>query len=402
MKNRDNSVAASQNGARDRSDIEPGILLDVPIQARALAQLSGRQRSLYRRARVLMAKGGPQAIPLAGICMRGPGVYEALLAQSWSARFDDPNEMVRLAEIALDVAQLFASRKHARQVADLQARAWGELGNAYRAADRLRSAQWAFGEAYALLEQGTGNPYLKARLFDLEASLLGTLREFSISAYRLSSLSKLYVDLGESHLSGRALITAALYTFYQGDAQEAIEINQKGVSLIDQSRDPALFMHALHNHLLYLVDLKLYPKAQRLLFDNRRNLIYKDRINALRLRGVEGRIDYGMGRFISAEIAFREAKDGLAKAGMSFLAAFLSLELAMVLRKLNRIEEALAEVIEAREIFLFFEIYREYLGSVIFLEESLRRGEATAETIEAVVAQIKRKWLQASPYRGWP
>jgi tetratricopeptide (TPR) repeat protein len=305
--------------------------------------------------------------------------------------------MVRLAEVALEVSKDFAYKTQPKWVADLQARAWGELANAFRAADRLRSAQWAFGEAYALLQRGTGDPYLKARLFDLEASLMGTLREFPMALLRLNSLSSLYIDLGETHLAGRALITAALYTFYQGDAQEAIEINQNGVKLIDQPRDPALFMFALHNHLLFLVDLKLYPKAHRLLFDNRRNLIYKDRISALRLRGIEGRINYGIGNLISAEIAFREVKGGFSAAGMSFHTAILALELAMVLRSLNKTEEALEEVIAAREIFLSFEIYREYLGSVIFLEEAFRRGEATAELIEATVAQINRKWLQVGP-----
>jgi hypothetical protein len=374
---------------------EPEILLDVPVQARALAKLSVRERSRYRRARRLMAAGGVQAIPKAGMCLNGPGVYEAILAQSWSVRFDNPDEMVRLAEIALDVSRGFTSS--AKWVADLQARAWGELANAFRTADRLRSAQWAFGEAYVLLQRGTGDPYLKARLFDLEASLLGVLREFPMALYRLSSLANLYLDLGEPHLAGRAHITKALYTFYDGKSEESTEINQQGISLIDQHRDPDLFMFALHNHLLFLVDLKLYPKAQRLLFDNRRNLIYKDRVNMLRLRWVEGRINYGMRKLTSAEIAFFEAKRGFSSAGMSFHSAVLALELAMVLRSLNKVDEALKEVVAAREIFLSLEIYREYLGSVIFLEEAFHRDEATAELIEATVAQIHRKWLQTAP-----
>jgi tetratricopeptide (TPR) repeat protein len=384
------------DGALSDPDIEPEILLDVPVQARALGKLSPRERGRYRRARTLLAAGGVREIPRAGMCVAGRGVYEALLAQSWSVRFDDPDEMVRLSEIALDVAQRFTGGSQ-RLVADLQARAWGELANAYRAADRLRAAQLAFGEAYALLQRGTGDPYLKARLFDLEASLLGTLRELPMALHRLSSLANLYLDLGETHLAGRALITNALYTFYDGNAEEAIEINQRGTSLIDRSKDPALFMFSVHNHLLFLVDLKLYPKALRLLFDSRRDLIYKDRVNALRLRWVEGRINYGLGSLISAETAFREAKEGFSTAGMSFHSALLALELAMVLMGLNRTEEALDEVIAAREIFLSFEIYREYLGSVIFLEEAFRREEATAELIEATVAQINRKWLQVGP-----
>lgn len=405
VKNRGNSVVDLRNGAEEEpspanrllrdSEVEPEILLDVPVQARALAKLSVRERGRYRRARKLMAEGGVQAIPKAGMCLSGRGVYEAILAQSWSVRFDDPDKMVRLAEIALDVAQRFSTKT--RSVADLQARAWGELANAFRVADRLRSAQLAFGEAYALLQRGTGDPYLKARLFDLEASLLGVLREFPMALHRLSSLSNLYLDIGETHLAGRALITSALYTLYNGDAEEAINLHQRGIRLIDQSKDPALFMHALHNYLLFLVDLKLYPKAQRVLFDNRRNLIYKDRVNTLRLRWIEGRINYGIGKLTSAEIAFREAKKGFSSLGMIFHAALLSLERAMVLRSLDRTEDALEEVIAAREIFLSLEIYREYLGSVIFLEEAFLRGEATVELIEATVAQINRKWVQAAP-----
>ncbi|MFL6236038.1 MAG: hypothetical protein ACJ76N_23100 [Thermoanaerobaculia bacterium] len=407
VKNRGNFVPDLRNEAGEAAstagrvfsdlDIDPEILLDVPVQARALAKLSLRELARYRRARRLLTEGSVQAIPQAGMCLSGRGVYEALLAHSWSVRFDNPDEMVRLAEIALDVSRTFASRIRAKLVNDLQARAWGELANAYRAADRLRSSQTAFGEAYALLQRGTGDPFLKARLFDLEASLLGTLREFPMALHRLSSLANLYLDLGETHLAGRALITSALYTFYDGAAEEAITINQRGTSLIDQSKDPTLFMHSLHNHLLFLVDLKLYPKALRLLFENRRHLIYKDRISALRLRGIEGRINYGMGSLLSAEIVFREVKEGFSAVGMSFHTAILALELAMVLQSLERTDEALQEVIAAREIFLAYEIYREYLGSVIFLEESFRRGEATTELIEATVAQINRKWLQIGP-----
>src|SRR3954453_3730222 len=258
-KNRGSSVSGLRSGAGEGSsgasrvpsdlDIEPEILLDVPIQARALAELSPRQRSNYRRARALLASGeGVRAILQANMPLAGLGVYEALLAESWAIRFDNPEGMVRLAEVALELSKDLIYKGQPKWTADLQARAWGELANAFRAADRLRPALTAFGEAYSLLKVGTGDPYLQARLFDLEASLMGTMREFPMAVYRLSSLSNLYRELGETHLAGRALITAALYIFYNGETSRAIDINQKGVSLIDQSRDPALFMLALHTH----------------------------------------------------------------------------------------------------------------------------------------------------------
>jgi hypothetical protein len=395
---RDQATKVSAMATRDlvNSDLEPEILPDVPIQAQSLKRLSARERTRYRRSRTLLASGeGVRALLRANISLTGLGVYEAFLAQSWAVRFDSPEQMIRLAEVASEMSQGFSRKAYgAKRVADLQARAWGELANAFRTAERLRSAQLAFGQAYAVFQRGTGDSYLKARLFDLEASLLGTLREFPLALHRLASLSNLYLELGESHLAGRAFITRALYTFYSGEAERAVQLNQEGITLLDRQWDPALFLQALHNHLLFLVDLGLYEPAKRLLFENRRYLIYRDRVNSLRLRWIEGRISYGMGKLVSAELALREARDGFVQVGLAFAPALACLELAMVLRSQDRTDEALVEVVAAREIFLSLEIYREYLGSIIFLEESLRRGEATTELIEATVAHVRRKWLQ--------
>jgi tetratricopeptide (TPR) repeat protein len=378
-------------------------LLDLPLQALALACLSPRERARHRQALSLLESGGGvHALALHGIPVTGLGVYEALLARSWAVRFDSPQEMIALAEAAVEVAEGLDPRSYGvKRVADLRARAMGELANAYRVADRLHLAERAFGQAYALLEEGTDDPHLRARLFDLEASFLGTRREFALALPRFRSLAELYRDLGDSHLSGRALVALALYTHYNGDSEEAIRINEEGMRQLDRRREPALFMQAIHNHLLFLVDLGRYNLAKKAIFENRRNLvIYRDRITALRLRGLEGRIYYGLGELASAETAFGDAREGLVKEGMSFYAALVSLELAMVFLRQGRTEEAEAEVTAAREIFLANEIYREYLGSVIYLEECLRRREATAELIEATIKAIRRKEIETPPRRG--
>ncbi len=383
------------------SKAESGLkfLLEMPLQAHSLARLSARELAIYKRARLLLSLGeGAQSLLRANVPLTGLGIYEALLAQSWMVRFDTPEEMVRLAETATEVAQsLPACGYGTKRISDFQARAWGELANAYRVMDRLRSSQQAFGRAYALMNSGTGDPYLKARLFDLEASLLGKWREFPLALSRLASLSNIYRELGEHHLAGRAFIVRALYTYYSGKPEEAILLNQEGINLIDQRQDSALFMQALHNHLVFLVELRLFEPARRVLFENRQHLIYEDRASALRLRWVEGRISYGLGNLVSAELAFQDAKKGLAKLNLIFAPAIVCLDLAMVYRSQNRTDEALKEIVSAREIFLSLEIYRDYLGSVIFLEESFRRGEETVELIEATVAHLQRKWLQVRP-----
>lgn len=375
-------------------------LLDVPLQARSVERLSKKERARYRKALALLAAEGSVVAFLrtGNMHLAGLGVYEALLAQGWKIRFNDPEEMIRLHQAAVELAESFDLRGYGKKrIADLQARAWGELANACRTGDRLRSSARAFGKAFALFHNGTGDPYLRARLLDLECSLQGTQREFAVAMDQLETLSNLYRRLGEPHLVGRSLIIRALYTFYRNRPQDAIQINNEGLELIDRQREPALFMHAIHNHLLFLVDLGHYAQARRALFENRRNLIYKERVSALRLRGLEGRISYGLGEPLSAEIAFREVKEGLAEIGMSFYGALVSLELAMVLVSRKRFEEAEREVLFAQEVFLSLEVFREFLGTIIYLQESIQQQEATPEMIEVAVAHLRRRELQIAP-----
>jgi tetratricopeptide (TPR) repeat protein len=373
-------------------------LLDNPLHARALERLSRRERSIYRHARAVLAAGrGADLLPFMDFGLTGAGVYEALLGRSWAVRFDNPREMVGTARLAVEVSLVFDPRKHgAKRVADLRARAEGELANACRVADDLTEAQRGFGRAYGLFHQGTGNPYLRARLLDMESSLLGTGRQFALALERLTTVSDLYRDLGEAHLAGRALITRGLYASYSGNLEGAVVSTEAGLAEIDCQRDPVLFMTAKHNQLLFLVDLKRYHQAKRALFEARQNLFYyKERITALRLRWVEGRIFYGLRELLSAEIAFREVKAGMDGADMGFHAALTSLDLAAVLLRQERTAEAEDEVIAAREIFLAADVYLEYLGSIIFLHECFRQGKITAETIEETVAYLRRQQVEA-------
>jgi len=332
-------------------------------------------------------------LPLAGL-----GVYEALLTRSWEIRFQDKEEMISLANAAVEVAARFDSEAlGAQQVADLRARAWGELANSYRAADQLRSADRAFGQAFHFQTLGTDDPYLKARLFDLSASLLGTWRDFALAEARLRAAADLYLELGEPHLAGRAFISQALYTFYSCRPEEALRLNQQGKKLINPRRERSLFLMAVHNDLLFLVDLGRYTEAKRVLFDSRQHFIYQDRFNALRLRGIEGRIEYGLGKLLSAEAAFRETRDGFDEAGAPFLAAIARLDLAMVLVSQSHLDDAEQEVLAARNLFKSVEAYREFLGTMVYLEEVFRRRTVTPALIQNSIAEIWRKNLQVGP-----
>ena len=112
--------------------------------ARRAVILPPEERKRFRKALSLLEKGdGVLALAETGnMEVEGLGVYEALLARSWAVRYENPREMCHLAKVAVEVIHRFDSGKYgAWRVADYSARAWGELANAYRVANRYRESE---------------------------------------------------------------------------------------------------------------------------------------------------------------------------------------------------------------------------------------------------------------------
>lgn len=365
--------------------------------ARRAVSLPPDELKRFRKALALLESGdGVLALAQTGdMVPQGLGVYEALLARSWAIRYDNSREMCHLAKMAVEVAHGLSSETYGSWgVADYAARAWGELANAYRVADRLRESEQAFGRAYEFFRQGSSNRQLLMRLLDLEASLLGTLREFGLALERLATLSDMYRAAGELHLAGRTLITKALYLYYKGESSEAYETLKEGLSLVDKDRDPSLIIATAFNQLLLMEDCGLFKEARIFLFRNRPQLSGAGHTLALKLRWIEGRISYGLGELESAEIAFREARQGLQEAELGFATALASLEVAMTLLCQGRTQEAVEEGLEATKMFFSLNIHRELLGSILFLEECFKSETLSLSAIEKTARYLGRKQLQ--------
>jgi tetratricopeptide (TPR) repeat protein len=356
-------------------------------QAIRLKRVLEEQRQAAQEAAVLLAsEEGLASIPEEA----GLGLYEALLQRVSALRHDDPQETVRLARMAVTVADgLDPATYGHRQVADFQARAWGELGNALRAADDLWEAERAFEQAFEVLERGTGATILQARLHDLHASLLGTQRRFELAFFALDVVRNFYQEIGDTHAVGRVLIKKAAYLHYSGQSEEALQVNAQGLASIDEARDPELSFTAFKNHLWYSVDCGRFREAKRLLFRNRHRVHAASRIPRLKITWLEGRIRYGLEELANAETVFLEVKRGFEEAGLGFAAALASLDAALVQMRLDRPAEAESLITGAAAVFSALGIHREALSAVMLLKEAFERQTATARLVERTVAFLR-------------
>jgi tetratricopeptide (TPR) repeat protein len=353
--------------------------------------LRGQEAQAEKAAKILL-RGGLEAAEKLPLRMGNLARLKALLAASWSLRHEDPGQMVKWAFLAVKCAErLDARRFGVERVFDFQSRAQAELGNAYRVTDQLDMAQAALDRARQLFELGTRSEILETRLLELEASLDADYRRFKAACLKLEKVFRYHLRNFDPHLAGRALLKKGLYTSYAGDPEEALELIEKSMTLIDVSRDPRLVYAGMYNKLWVLLDCDCFEESKRQLFLLRGVQEHTGgRINDLRLRWAEARIDAGLERFERAEKAFLEVREGFSAVNRAYDSALSSLDLAAVLLAQRKSDEAKEVAREAGKIFVALRIDREALGSIIVLRTSFELGIVTRAMVEEVARFLRR------------
>jgi tetratricopeptide (TPR) repeat protein len=207
----------------------------------------------------------------------------------------------------------------------------------------------------------------------------------------LSKICKFYLKNGDEHLAGRALVQQGLYTSNAGNDVEALQLLNQSLELIDAEREPTLAYAARHNILMLLVDCGRFREAERELFLLRPMQHHAGgRINQLRLRWEEGRIDSGLGRSERAEKIFREINEGFLEVNRAYDSALASLDLAAVLLAQRKAQEAEEVVNAASRTFVAFRVEREALMAIIMLRETCEMRIATRAMVEEVARFLRR------------
>lgn len=323
---------------------------------------------------------------------QGMTVVEALLERSWALRYEDPAEMVRLAETANQIAgQLRSDRYSAERVANVRFRTLTELGNAYRVRDDLGRARAALDQAAIFTLNSSVDERLAARYFDVQASLFSACRFFELATSALLIAHAIYQRLGDEHLAGRCLISLGISTGYSGEPENAMRLIQQGLAFINEDRDPDLVFLALHNQARLLVDCRRHREARFALWElKKRGLDPGGRVNELKVRWLEGQIFAATEDYERAERALFHVRKGFAEAELPYKSALAGLELGAVCLRQGRLEEAEKAVMEAVEVFIALHIRREVMTAVLMLKKAFETRVATAALVESVADFLRR------------
>lgn len=335
-----------------------------------------------------------------GLWRRNPqswGLCESLIARSQACRWQDPEQMVLLAERAVSAAESVDPNEYGRElVADLRARAFAELANAHRVSDDLESAERLLRRAVEHSARGTQDPLLLARIMRLTAALRSAQRRFDEALSLLDACYTIYERHGDRSNAGRALISKGLYIGYDNDPESAIRFLEAGLSMINPVTDPKLVLSAVHNLVGFLADCGRFAEARRILGRARPAYVSEgDRLALIKMRWLEGRVAAGLGETKKAEQAFLEVQRDLEHAGLSYHVALVSMDLADIWLQSGRTSEVRDLVEGIVSIFRARRIAREALAALLLLREALAMDRVSLELLRTVQGHIKR--LEAQP-----
>jgi tetratricopeptide (TPR) repeat protein len=375
-------------------DYEPAISLALDgIRLHGTSVLAKKREA--RRIQEQLAAGRWQ--PGSRKSLRGRprySFYEALLQRAWEVRFTDLGEMVSLTWFACFVASRLGRDGYTEvQVSDFMSRAYCEHCNAKRAAHRLSDAEAIFVRAVQCWKAGTKDFRLWVRLMDVRASLLGDQQCTYEAIDVLADVFEAYLQLGDRHSAGRALVTRGIYVGHGGDPEAAVQLLDEALELLDEWREPELLSMANHNRLWFLVDCGRYREARSELWKHRHRVTDSGslgRISMAKIAYLEGRINAGLGELKRAERALQSALDRLSAAEVEALRGLVSLDLAVVWMRQGRFAEASTLAAEATAALQKLGLPREAQKALRVLQDEIEDRVATVAVVQAVVDFLRR------------
>lgn len=319
-----------------------------------------------------------------------PAACLELIEAAFDLCFDEPHQAVTAAELSLAAAQALDKRYGAELIADIEARAWGVLGNSRRIVSDLSGAEQALNRARERLDEGTGDPIEAARLASFLSTQRTAQRRFDEALSLCRRAGAGYRRAGEEQLAAQMQVDEGVVLGHLGRYDQAVRKLGEALEKIDPREQPRNLLAARHNQILFLEEagrteeaLELVPEARELARRHGR------RIDQLRVHWLEARLLAAVGRHKEAVAGLGHVADAFLQEEMPYAAAIAALERAALLFRLGRTDEIREIAAEALSVFRSLGIEREALMAVTLLRQAAEREELTLAILERAVSAVR-------------
>lgn len=319
---------------------------------------------------------------------------ERLLATSLETRTDHPAASLELARLALGVAdRLDAARYGSGLVADLKARSWAYLGDAW-ADTAPPAAREAFRLARSLLRRGSGDPLEEAEVLALAAAGEGEPGATGGAFEAIERAESLYRAAEEPRRLGQTLVSKARLAARHGEPLRAAGILREAEAAV---RDVAGTREKAEIGAEVAFQLEAAGRTDEAWTEVARVRSLAgadlDPVLALRLRWIEGRVTAALGLAEEARGHLEAARDGLIDAGRPRDAALAQLDLAAISARAEgaayeREMERLGR--EVPRLVATAGLPREHSTALLLLSHAAERRALRPDLVESVGGLLRR------------
>jgi tetratricopeptide (TPR) repeat protein len=306
------------------------------------------------------------------------GLAVVLCRESEKAAAHDPREALKLAELALFVAERVPGPDAWRS--RLQGWCTGFVANAERVGVGLPAAEATFSRAWSLWQAGQDEIGLlsEAYLLDLEASLRGDQRLFS-EALKLQNAALTLARPGETEM---ILLNRACMLQEMGEYQAALQTLEQAAQTIDGERQPRLRFGVRFNQAANLGRLSRPEEAVPIVHEVRELAErLRNDVDLVRTLWLEGNIAAELGHHQKALEALEQVRRDFEARTLPYDYALASLDLALVYREEGRSMEIKALAGEILKIFEAQRVHREALAAIVLFREAAEKDQITIDLV---------------------
>jgi|SRR6185369_13510268 len=313
---------------------------------------------------------------------------ERVAAESIEAAASDAGEALKLAELALRIAELCPGSEAWRS--RLEGYALAHVANANRVGGNMPPARVAMIRGKKLWDAGAAaDPGLlnEARVLHIEANICCVDQRFTEARRLLSEAMR----LDHPGMAAPLLYTEARVFEGMGDLRQAAVALEKASFLVNAKREPRL---ALSISFQLLVNLCLDGRpaeAKPKLRDIRTAAEQQNKeLDLLRVVWLEGMVASGLGQNDEAKSRLEQVCRELAQREIAYDCALATLELAAVLLSENRSGEVCSLAGNLVWIFRSQQVHGSALAALSLFSESAKRQTATVDFTRRVLRFLYR------------
>jgi tetratricopeptide (TPR) repeat protein len=360
---------------------------------------SGHERDESRRGliegmlRELMSHSPEQRMMLIENSDRFKSVElcEFALERGFELGAREPAQALELTNLAVLIVDIFWVEDQSAVFSDLRVRAYALRGNALRISSDFVGAARSFEMARELTSSHSCGPSAKATMLALQASLHGEQLEFERSLPLLEEATTLYKQTGETVEVVRTSLVKAMHLANSGKSESAAQSLLEILQYVDELAVPRLSLAVRHNLAFSLVASGRSDAAKKHVPEIKKlHMLVGNAVDVMRFKWLEGQIAVDSDQLKEAEELFVEVKQFFVEKGMAHDVALVSLDLAVVYLRQQRVAELKALASEMLTIFRALRVHQETLAALAFCRRALDVERMTVGLVNELAGYLEK------------